>query len=118
MAGFVVNTVRSGSNAGDKLNELYQFTSPRSSSQIFIANLNIMSAGVNLHAQCYKGILINFTYNAKTILQILHRLLRIGQEKAVEWHILKTSHSFHDYQERSCLTKWANQISAEAGLPD
>lgn len=110
--------MRSGDGTSEKLAQVQDFTSRTSVSNVFIANINIMAAGVNLHGQCHLGILINFTYNAKQILQLLFRLWRIGQALPVVWHIIKTKNSFHDHQEERCLVKWVRQLSAEAGLPD
>lgn len=113
MAGFKVNTIRSGDKGAHKAREIAEFVSPNSESNIFVANINIMATGVNLQACCSKGIILNYHYNAKTLQQIHHRLHRIGQTKAVTWHTLKVANYFHDHQERLCLTKWSKQMSAE-----
>lgn len=91
---------------------------PTSSSQIFVANINIMSTGVNLQACCRTGVAINFHHNAKTARQMHHRLYRISQTRLVTWHILQMKNSFHDHHERICLEKWARQLSAEMSLAE
>ncbi|UKZ89720.1 uncharacterized protein TrAFT101_004760 [Trichoderma asperellum] len=63
----------------------------RPSEEVFIANISIMSAGLNLHTACCKGLLVNMHFSAKTILQMHGRLNRLGQTKAVKWHNLKLS---------------------------
>ncbi|KAK5994707.1 hypothetical protein PT974_04694 [Cladobotryum mycophilum] len=118
MAGFYVNTIRSLDKGARKAKQIAEFVDPNSASQIFLANINIMSTGVNLQRCCHVGIAINFHHNAKTIRQMHHRLYCIGQSKEVVWHTLKVINSFYDHQERLCLTKWARQMSAEMSLPD
>ncbi|KAM6484740.1 hypothetical protein HDV62DRAFT_379126 [Trichoderma sp. SZMC 28011] len=101
-----------------KVEAVRLFCDPASEAQVFIANMNIMSMGVNLHTACCKGVLVNMHFDAKTILQIYGRLNRLGQKNAVKWHNLKIKNSFHDHQERVLLTEWSQQLSAETSLPD
>ncbi|UKZ55768.1 hypothetical protein TrVGV298_009592 [Trichoderma virens] len=117
MAGFKSLTVRSSDKPSAKIEAVQKFSDPRSDAQVFIANINIMSTGLNLHHACCFGILATFHFNAKTIQQVHGRLHRLGQKKVVVWHNLKVKDSFHDYQERMLLTKWSRQLSAESNLP-
>ncbi|KAM0263140.1 hypothetical protein ACHAQJ_001293 [Trichoderma viride] len=117
MAGFHTLTVRSTDKPSAKIEAVRLFSDPTSEAQVFIANINIMCTGVNLHTACCKGVLVNMHFNAKTILQIHGRLNRLGQKNAVKWHNLKIKNSFHDHQERVLLTKWSRQLSAETSLP-
>ncbi|KAL7813893.1 hypothetical protein V8C44DRAFT_363803 [Trichoderma aethiopicum] len=117
MAGFKTLTVRSLDDSISRVKAIESFSDPLSDSQIFVANINIISTGVNLHHACCFGILATLHYNAKTLQQVHGRLHRLGQRKAVVWHSLKVRDSFHDHQERVLLTKWSRQLSAEANLP-
>ncbi|PTB47394.1 hypothetical protein M431DRAFT_102340 [Trichoderma harzianum CBS 226.95] len=117
MAGYKTLTVRSADKPAAKVEAVEKFSDPRSDAQVFVANINIMSTGVNLHHACCYGILATFHFNAKTIQQVHGRLNRLGQKKAVIWHNLKVKDSFHDHQERMLLTKWSRQLSAESNLP-
>ncbi|KAL7906500.1 P-loop containing nucleoside triphosphate hydrolase protein [Trichoderma velutinum] len=117
MAGFHTLTVRSADKPSTKNEAVRLFCDPTSEAQVFIANINMMSMGVNLHTACCKGFLVNMPFKAKTILQIHGRLNRLGQKNAVKWHNLKVKNSFHDHQERILLTKWSRQLSAETSLP-
>lgn len=117
MAGFNTLTARSLDDLKSRLKAVQLFSDPTSKAEVFVANIAIMSAGLNLHTACSKGLLINMHFNANTILQIHGRLNRLGQKKAVKWHNLKVKNSFHDHQERVLLTKWSRQLSAEANLP-
>ncbi|KAL6825252.1 hypothetical protein V8C40DRAFT_287715 [Trichoderma camerunense] len=118
MAGFHTLTVRSADKPDAKVEAVRLFCDPASEAQVFIANINIMSMGVNLHTACCKGVLVNMHFDAKTILQIYGQLNRLGQKNAVKWHNLKIKNSFHDHQERVLLTEWSQQLSAETSLPD
>ncbi|KAH0524312.1 hypothetical protein TsFJ059_006841 [Trichoderma semiorbis] len=118
MAGFHTLTVRSADKPDAKVEAVRLFCDPASEAQVFIANINMMSMGVNLHTACCKGVLVNMHFDAKTILQIYGQLNRLGQKNAVKWHNLKIKNSFHDHQERVLLTEWFQQLSAETSLPD
>ncbi|PNP51938.1 hypothetical protein THARTR1_07147 [Trichoderma harzianum] len=117
MAGFNTLTVRSCDKPSDRIEAVRLFSDPSSGAEVFVANINIMSIGVNLHSACSKGIVANLHFNAKTIQQIHGRLNRLGQTRQVHWHNLKVKNSFHDHQERVMLTKWSRQLSAECSLP-
>ncbi|KAL6901178.1 hypothetical protein GGI43DRAFT_383518 [Trichoderma evansii] len=117
MAGFNTSTARSLDKPNSRIKAVQLFSDPTSKAEVFVANIAIMSAGLNLHTACSKGLLINMPFSANTILQIHGRLNRLGQTKAVKWHNLKVKNSFHDHQERVLLTKWSHQLSAEANLP-
>ena len=118
MIGFKVNTVRSSTPPGDKLEPIDRFTREYPSSNVFVVNMNTMPAGVNLHKHCHKGIIVNYTYNAKQLMKTFYQLFRVGQEKAVTWHILKVKGSFYDHQELISMMKWAKTLSTEANIPD
>ncbi|KAM0263910.1 hypothetical protein ACHAQJ_000945 [Trichoderma viride] len=117
MAGFKTLTIRSSDKPGGQIEAVQKFSDARSEAQVFIANINIMSTGVNLHHTCSKGILATFHFNAKTIQQVHGRLNRLGQKTGVIWHNLKVKNSFYDHQERVMLTKWSRQLSVESNLP-
>lgn len=117
MAGFNTLTVRSSDKPGAKIEAIRLFCDPTSDAQVFVANINIMSTGVNLHTACHIGILATLHFSAKIILQTHGRLNRLGQRHQVIWHNLKVKDTFHDHQERVMLTKWARQLSAECNLP-
>ncbi|KAL6787585.1 hypothetical protein J3E68DRAFT_445441 [Trichoderma sp. SZMC 28012] len=118
MAGYKTVTVRSSDKPPAKLAAIQSFSDPKSDTQIFIANINIMSTGVNLHHACDRGILATFHLNAKTLQQVHGRLNRLGQKQAVIWHNIKVKDSFHDHQERMLSMKWVKQLSAECNLPE
>ncbi|KAH7176969.1 hypothetical protein EDB81DRAFT_752285 [Dactylonectria macrodidyma] len=70
-----------------------------------------------MHHCCSRGAFACWHLNADVIHQGCARLIRIGQEKSVEWRLLKVRDSYHDNIERICVTKWAVQLSAEIALP-
>ncbi|KAI9172675.1 hypothetical protein HJFPF1_02185 [Paramyrothecium foliicola] len=118
MAKFRVNTIRATDAVAQRSRYVAEFNDPTSECQIFLANLNIMASGVNLHTSCSHGIMINFPHNAKITKHAHGRLNRIGQKDKVIWHDLKVIDTYHDYQEKSALSKLACQMSAEVTIPD
>ncbi|UZP45204.1 hypothetical protein NXS19_013016 [Fusarium pseudograminearum] len=97
---------------------IHDWNDPFSGAQVFVANINTMSVGVNMHHCCFTGIFINWRLNMKTNWQCCGRLIRIGQQHKVEWIFLKIKNSYHDNIERLAISKWAPQLSAEINLPD
>ncbi|KAF5584723.1 snf2 family helicase [Fusarium subglutinans] len=118
IAGFDVVTVRPSDSANTKNNIIAKWNDPSSGIEVFVANVNTMGTSVNMHTCCCRGIFMNWLMNAKAMLQIIGRLIRINQVKAVKFHLIKLKNSYYDNIERICVTKWANQLSAEVMLPD
>ncbi|KAK7414021.1 hypothetical protein QQZ08_012557, partial [Neonectria magnoliae] len=118
IASFNVSTVRSSDSAAARLATIDSWNNPDSKDQIFVANVNTMATGVNLHTCCANGIFLNWHLNCKVMSQIIGRLVRIGQKKQVHFHLLKVKNTYHDNIERLCLTKWMVHLSAEIALPE
>ncbi|KZZ99752.1 snf2 family helicase [Beauveria brongniartii RCEF 3172] len=117
-AGFNVNTVRSGDNPSLRAEQMRGFVEAVSDVEVFIANIHVMATGVNLHPQCYTGYTVNWHYNCSIMRQVHSRLDRLGQKRQVEWFTIKARGSFHDLQERNCMTKATVLLSADAAIPN
>ncbi|KAF4503723.1 hypothetical protein FAGAP_1 [Fusarium agapanthi] len=118
IAGFDVVTIRPSDSANTKNNIIAKWNDPSSGIEVFVANANTMGTSVNMHSCCCRGIFMNWLMNAKAMLQIIGRLIRINQVKPVKFHLIKLKNSYYDNIERICVTKWANQLPAEVMLPD
>ncbi|KAL3608890.1 hypothetical protein FPOAC2_03901 [Fusarium poae] len=117
VAGFDCRTIPPENNQAFKDQNIHEWNDPYSSAQVFVANINTMSVGVNMHHCCFTGIFINWHLNMKTNWQCCGRLIRIGQKEKVEWIFLKMKTLYHDNFERLAVSKWAPQRSAEIELP-
>ncbi|OPB46758.1 hypothetical protein A0O28_0068820 [Trichoderma guizhouense] len=96
--------------------------------QILVANINIMATGnaqlsspsaLRRHYEKGHGVrtLARKSGSNGVAYQQFHgRLNRLGQKHAVIRHCIKVKDSFHDYQDRVMLTKWACQLSAESNV--
>ncbi|KAF5009663.1 hypothetical protein FDECE_4132 [Fusarium decemcellulare] len=118
IAGYNVLTIRSSDKPAHRNRVLNEWNDTDAHCDIFVANINIMATGVNMHQACSIGVFLCWHLNFKVNLQAMGRLIRIGQKEAVRWHLLKVKNSYHDCIERLSLSKWASQLSAEIGLPD
>ncbi|CVK94439.1 uncharacterized protein FMAN_03543 [Fusarium mangiferae] len=118
IAGFDVVTVRPSDSSSIKNNIIAKWNDPSSGIEVFVANASNMGTSVNMHTCCCRGIFMNWLMTAKAMLQIIGRLIRINQAKPVKFHLIKLKNSYYDNIERICVTKWANQLSAEVMLPD
>ncbi|KAM0425330.1 hypothetical protein ACHAPT_009386 [Fusarium lateritium] len=116
--GYVVATVRSSNSAAEKAAIISQWNNPDSNLQIFVANMQTMSVGVNLHRCCSKGISMSWHHSAKVMQQMVGRLNRLGQRGAVRFHFLKVIDSYHDNIEMFNITELMAQLSAEIALPE
>ncbi|KAK3952200.1 hypothetical protein QBC32DRAFT_342120 [Pseudoneurospora amorphoporcata] len=54
-----------------------------------ILDSSVHAAGLNLHTAYHVGIGFSYVWNQNTILQYMGRLYRIGQQKLVEWYLVK-----------------------------
>ncbi|KAG5815236.1 hypothetical protein H9Q74_002952 [Fusarium xylarioides] len=72
----------------------------------YIHWLCYMGTGVNMHTCCCRGVFMNWLTNAKGMLQIIYRLVRINHLKTVKFHLLKLKNSYYDNIERICVAKW------------
>ena len=98
-ASFGVVSIRSGMNAQEREKMVMDWNSPDVDLDVCILNVNISSAGLNLHGACSRGIIASFFWNMNTLIQSLGRLIRIGQLEPVEWRILKVVGTIFDWQE-------------------
>lgn len=117
LAGFEALTIRSTDRAAEKEIALAEFQREGGEPSVFVANLAIMGAGVNLQKVCSTIIFINFHTNERMLEQAGGRVVRLGQKKTVDWHTIKVVNSYHDYQEHGMLVKWVLQLSASAATP-
>lgn len=117
LAGIETYTVRSTDKATEREMALSEFLSEGGAPSVFIANISIMGAGVNLQKVCSTLIFINFHTNERLLEQAGGRVIRLGQEKNVDWHTIKVVDSYHDYQEETMLVKWVLQLSVSANTP-
>lgn len=58
-----------------------------------------------MHICCSKGVFPCWHLNSDIINQGCARLIRISQNEAVEWVLLKVRNSYHDNLERIYVTK-------------
>ncbi|KAM0542074.1 hypothetical protein ACHAO7_010139 [Fusarium culmorum] len=91
---------------------------PTSSLEVFVANVQTMSTGVNLHKACHIGIFLNWHLNATVMEQTFARIDRLGQKHAVRWFLLKTPNTYHDNIERMVTAKWIVTTSTQSALPE
>ncbi|KAJ4307520.1 hypothetical protein N0V84_012674 [Fusarium piperis] len=117
LAGFNVLTIRSCDKAAERNAAIHEWNNPNANCEVFVANVNTMATGVNMHHCCNTGIFMSFHLNMQVNLQCAGRLTRIGQKELVNWHMLKVADSYHDNMERLSVVKWGPQLSAEMRLP-
>ncbi|RGP72381.1 hypothetical protein FLONG3_6777 [Fusarium longipes] len=99
LADFETVTVRPDHSNAEKNKTIADWNT---SLEIFVANVNTMGTGVNMHGHCSKGMFLNWMLNVKGMLQIIGRLIRINQKQPVTFHLIKLKNSYYDNIERIC----------------
>jgi hypothetical protein len=94
-----------------------KFTDPDSDMMVFVISMSVNVFGLNLHQQCHKGIVAQFTWNLSTIIHAKGRIIRVGQAHEVEWRILRVNGSYYDIQEDKMCRKFAELLRNEACMP-
>lgn len=117
MLGYETLTVRAEDSTRDRDQVVGICNDPTSTAQVFVADVNILNTGVNMHKCWYTGMFLNWHMGAQNMLQIIGRLMRMGQKGKVHWYLLKNAGSYHDAVERMLVERWLWQLSAESGLP-
>ncbi|KAJ4011900.1 hypothetical protein NW766_007200 [Fusarium irregulare] len=97
-------------DANEKSKVIATWNDPKSGNEVFIANANAMGTGVNMHGGCSKGMFLNWLMNAKSMLQIIGRLIRINQEDPVTFHLLKTKNCYYDNIEEVLVESIRDEI--------
>ncbi|RFN50664.1 hypothetical protein FIE12Z_5048 [Fusarium flagelliforme] len=100
LADFDTVTVRPDDDANEKFKVIAAWNDPKSGNEVFIAHVNTMGTDVNMHGCSSKGVFLNWLMNAKSMLQVIGRLIQINQENPVTFRLLKTKNSYHDNMER------------------
>ncbi|KAJ3515514.1 hypothetical protein NM208_g14955 [Fusarium decemcellulare] len=83
IAGYNVLTIRSPDKPAHRNRVLNEWNDKESHCDIFVANINIMATGVNMHQACSIGVFLCWHLIFKVNLQAMGRLIRIGQKEAI-----------------------------------
>lgn len=94
------------------------FNNPLKDVQVLIYGMRLGSVGFDLHRCCCRGIVFGWPWNANLLLQILGRLVRFGQQRAVEWLIATIDDTIHENHEGIIWRKFTRQMAAESGVSD
>lgn len=116
--GLRPGTIRSTHTTREREDAQQEFTNPDSDMDIFVLNMAVNVAGLNLQHCCHKGYITQFTWNVATLLQAMGRITRVGQKQEVEWRILRVNSSYYDVQEDKMCQKFAEVVRNEAHMPD
>jgi SNF2 family DNA or RNA helicase len=65
----------------DRIDACAKFNTRNSPVDVLLTSLSIASYGLNLQHDCYKGLLLQYTWNINTILQVFGRIVRVGQQR-------------------------------------
>ncbi|KAF5538316.1 hypothetical protein FNAPI_11148 [Fusarium napiforme] len=118
VAGFNVGSIRSSDTAEEQAKIIEQWKNKTSGLEILVANLDTKVLDVNVHTDCTKGLLLNWTLEPERMLKIINNMGSTGQKERSILHMVKIAGSYHDVIERVCCTKWAMQLSKDIKLPE
>ncbi|PNP74999.1 hypothetical protein FNYG_11646 [Fusarium nygamai] len=117
VAGFNVGSIRASDTGDEQAKIIEQWKRKASGLEILVANLDTKVMDVNVHTDCTKGLLLNWTIEPERMLKIINNMGSTGQKERSILHMVKVAGSYHDVIERVCCTKWAIQLSKDIKLP-
>ncbi|KAF5578899.1 hypothetical protein FPANT_9825 [Fusarium pseudoanthophilum] len=118
VAGFNVGSIRSSDTAEEQANIIEHWKNKTSGLEILVANLDTKAMDINVHTDCTKGLLLNWTLEPERMLKIVNNMGSTGQKERSVLHMVKVAGSYHDVIERVCCTNWAMQLSKDIKLPE
>nr|RBQ85283.1 hypothetical protein FVER53263_03515 [Fusarium verticillioides] len=118
VAGFNVGSIRSSDTAQEQAKIIEQWKNKASGLEILVANLHTKVRDINVHTDCTKGLLLNWTLEPERILKIINNMSDTSHKRKSIFHMVKVADTYHDVIERVCCTKWAMQLSQDIKLPE
>lgn len=118
VAGFNVGSIRSSDTAQEQAKIIEQWKNKASGLEILVANLHTKVRDINVHTDCTKGLLLNWTLEPERILKIINNMSDTSHKGKSIFHMVKVADTYHDVIERVCCTKWAMQLSQDIKLPE
>jgi hypothetical protein len=93
------------------------FNDPKSTKfRILLINTKLGSTSLNLHGAACKIVIMEFMINLGTLIQILGRINRMGQEYAQQVYLLWTNHSFDQIELHRVTRKGVAAIAGEGSV--
>ncbi|KAI7771761.1 hypothetical protein LZL87_006037 [Fusarium oxysporum] len=79
--------------------------------EILVATVNTKVRDVNVHTDCAKGLLLNWTLEPERMLKIINNMGNTNQKKPSTFHMLKVAETYHDVIEM--LPGWMTGVVRE-----
>lgn len=96
---------------------LASFNDPECHVHALVVPSTMALTGMNMHQSCNWGVMIGVDEVAQKNNQAFARLHRINQSKTVHWFVIVQRSSYSRTQERSCHTKYVDNISLMSDIP-
>jgi hypothetical protein len=116
LLGFQVENIRAVHRPEERAAIIAKFNDPNSDVDILITEIRFASVGIDLQPCCRNGMLLAWPWNANTAIQILGRLVRIGQPRFVRWLIFTITGTIYEKHETIIWRKYARQLAAERAI--
>ncbi|KAF5543160.1 hypothetical protein FMEXI_7176 [Fusarium mexicanum] len=118
VAGFNVGSIRSSDTGEEQAKIIKQWNNKASGLEILVANLDTKIRDINVHTDCAKGLLLNWTLVPERMLKIINNMSGTSQKGKSIFHMVKVADTYHDAIERVSCTNWAMQLSKDIKLPE
>ncbi|KAF5688035.1 hypothetical protein FCIRC_2106 [Fusarium circinatum] len=116
VASFNVGSIRSSDTGEEQAKIIKQWNNKASGSEILVANLDTKVRDINVHTDCAKGLLLNWTLEPERMLKIINNMSGTSQKGKSIFHMVKVADTYHDAIERVSCTNWAMQLSKDIKL--
>lgn len=116
MAGLNTLVVRSVNTQQERDRAKTKFNDKSSGVDVLITSTQLNSFGVNYQKNCSDGIVLENPNNLNTLFQIVGRLWRLGQQRAVKWEFLQAQGTYDFDHLLNSLEKYQRAIAASSAL--
>ncbi|RYP77428.1 hypothetical protein DL771_001223 [Monosporascus sp. 5C6A] len=115
--GYEVAIIRSDMHQDDRNRIIQAFNNPNSKFQVLLTSIELSAFALNLQWQSCKGMVIQWPWSINHLLQVLGRLIRLGQTRFVEWIIYTVPNTIYDRLEGIIWKKYVRQLAVESSIP-
>ena len=118
MASIGVGAIRASHTPNERDNLVDAFNDDNSDVEFLVINISLSMAGLNLHRNCCRGIVVQYSWNYWSLFQVFGRLYRMGQPRVVRWHIVMCSGTYSMVLEDKMCRKIVPEILFTGRIPE
>jgi hypothetical protein len=117
LAGIEYLTIQSHHKPEQRAAHVEKFNDVRSGVDVLLTSQAIGAVGLDLQHACCRGLMLNYHWSANHAMQMIGRLVRIGQKREVIWECLTIPGTIYELVEKMMWKKMFQQTAATGWFP-